>query len=160
MVVVLRSRYDELLQALLLDWLTSAGDELTESEVGDDLSEEAALRARVAVYWTTYRDHLAEVRALGQAALVNPHFADELAQIRHAQLQTMREHLERARDAGFKLPGDPTVLASAFNALLEGFCRTWLPAPAGQRPTGRALTDDEAIDTLTGMLRHGLLGPE
>ena len=69
----------------------------------------------------------------------------------------MREHLERLRAAGFDLPGDPAVLASAFNALLEGFCATWIAD--GGEPIGRELGDDEAIDTLTGLLAYGLTGP-
>ena len=148
---------EELLQALLVDWLTSAGEQLTAGDTGDDLSQEAALRARVAVYWHTYREHVPEIRALDQAALVNAQFAAQLAQLRDAQLQTMREHLARLRDAGFDLPGDPAILASAFNALLEGFCRVWLAQ--GNPPGARGLSDEEAIETLTGMLRHGLLGP-
>jgi AcrR family transcriptional regulator len=148
---------EALLQALLVDWLTAAGEELRAADIGDDLSEEAALRARVSVYWHTYKRHLPEIRALDRAALVNAQFAAQLAQLRDAELQTMREHLERLHDAGFALPGDPTVLASAFNALLEGFCRYWLTDDAPRRR--RRLGDEEAIDTLTGMLRHGLLGP-
>ena len=76
-----------------------------------------------------------EIRALDQAALVNAQFAARLAQLRDAQLHTMREHLARLRDAGFDLPGDPAILASAFNALLEGFCRVWLAD--SEHPTGR-----------------------
>lgn len=147
----------EVLQALLTDWITQAGQELASHEAGGDLSEEAALRARVAVYWHTYRAHLPEIRALGQAALVNPVFAAQVARSRHTELQSMREHLERLRAAGFDLPGDPAVLASAFNALLEGFCATWIAD--GGEPIGRELGDDEAIDTLTGLLRYGLTGP-
>jgi AcrR family transcriptional regulator len=147
---------EELLQALLADWTAQAGEELAGHQAGDDLSEEPALRARVAMYWHTYQAHLPEIRALGQAAQVSPAFAEQLAQIRHAALQTMREHLQRLRDVGFELPGDPAVLASAFNALLEGFCATWIAG--GGEPIGRALSDDEAIDTLTGLLTHGLTG--
>jgi AcrR family transcriptional regulator len=148
---------EQVLQALLADWTAQAGGELAAGEAGGDLSQQPALRARVAVYWHTYRAHLPEIRALGQAALVNPVFAGQLAQIRHAELQTMREHLKRLRAAGFELPGDPAVLASAFNALLEGFCAIWIAG--GGEPIGRALGDDEAIDTLTGLLQHGLAGP-
>ncbi|MBN6054253.1 TetR/AcrR family transcriptional regulator, partial [Nonomuraea sp. RK-328] len=147
----------EVLQALLSDWLAQAGEELSVHESGDDLSSEPALRARVATYWHTYKAHLPEIQALGQAALVDPEFAERVSQIRHAQLQTMREHLQRLRTAGFDLPGDPAVLASAFNALLEGFCAAWLTG--GGEPIGRPLGDDEAIDTLTGLLHHGLTGP-
>jgi AcrR family transcriptional regulator len=148
---------EELLQTLLADWIAQAGEELADHEAGRNLSEEPALRARVAVYWHTYRAHVPEIRALGQAAQVSPAFAGQLAQIRHAELQTMREHLERVRAAGFELPGDPAVLASAFNALLEGFCAIWIGERGG--PMGRALSDNEAIDTLTGLLAHGLTGP-
>ncbi|MBO2458280.1 TetR/AcrR family transcriptional regulator [Actinomadura violacea] len=147
----------DVLQALLSDWLAQAGRELSAHEAGDDLSAEPALRARVAAYWHTYKAHLPEIQALGQAALVDPEFAERLAQIRHAQLQTMREHLQRLKIAGFDLPGTPVVLASAFNALLEGFCAVWLTGKG--EPAGRSLTDDEAIGTLTGLLRHGLTGP-
>lgn len=147
---------DDLLRSLLEDWLAEAGTELAAHEAGEDLSQEPALRARVGVYWRTYRDHLPEIRALHQAALLNPDFAEQLARNQYAQLETMREHLNHLRGAGFDLSGDPTVLASAFNALMEGFCHTWLIE--GGHPIGRALSDDEAIDTLTSLLQHGLVG--
>ena len=51
----------------------------------------------------------------------------------------MREHLERLRAAGFDLPGDPAVLASAFNAPLEGFCAIWI-AGGGEPSAGRSAT--------------------
>ncbi|WP_263008712.1 hypothetical protein [Nonomuraea phyllanthi] len=41
----------------------------------------------------------------------------------------MREHLQRLQTAGFDLPGDPAVLASTFNALMEGFCAVCLTGP-------------------------------
>jgi AcrR family transcriptional regulator len=148
---------EQVLQALLADWVVRAGEELAVHEAGDDLSQEPALRARVAAYWHGYREHLPEIRALGQAALVSPQFAEQLARFRHAELQTMREHLQHLAASGYQLPGDPAVLASAFSVLLEGFCAVWI-AGAGE-PIGRALGDDEAIDTLTGLLSHGLAGP-
>jgi AcrR family transcriptional regulator len=147
---------DAVLRALLADWLAQAGAELAADPAGDDLSQEPALRARVAAYWHTYRAHLPEIRALGEAAQVDPEFAKSLAAMRHAGLATMRRHLERLRDAGYALPGDPAVLASAFNALLEGFCQVWLAG--GGEPIGRPLGDEEAIDTLTRLLAYGLAG--
>lgn len=70
---------DEVLQAPLSDWTTQAGEEPAADESGDDLSVEPALRARVAVYWHTYKVHLPEIRALGQAALVSPNLARRAA---------------------------------------------------------------------------------
>ncbi len=147
---------EELLQALLAEWTAQAGQELAGHDAGSDLSAEPALRARVAAYWHTYREHVPEIRALREAAQVSPAFARQLALTRHAELQTMREHLGRLRAAGFDLPGDPVVLASAFSALLEGFCEIWIIGNG--EPIGRELSDDEAIDTLTGVLAHGLTG--
>jgi AcrR family transcriptional regulator len=148
---------DDVLRALLADWLAQAGAELATDPAGDDLSQEPALRARVTAYWDTYRAHLAEIRALGEAAQADPAFAGSLAEMRHAGLAAMRRHLERLRDAGHTLPGDPAVLASAFNALLEGFCQVWIAG--GGEPIGRPLGDQEAIGTLTQLLLHGLTGP-
>jgi AcrR family transcriptional regulator len=147
---------DDVLRALLADWLARAGAELAADPVGDDLSHEPPLRARVAAYWHTYRAHLPEIRALGEAAQIDPAFAESLAAMRHTGLATMRRHLERLRDAGHALPGDPAVLASAFNALLEGFCQVWIAG--GGEPIGRPLGDEEAIDTLTRLLLYGLTG--
>ena len=70
---------EEVLQALLADWIAQAGAELTSHDAGDDLSQEPALRARVAVYWHTYRAHFPEIQALRQAALVSPDLARQLA---------------------------------------------------------------------------------
>ena len=120
------------------------------------MSEEAELRARLAAYWHAYRAHLPEVRALGQAAQVSPALAEALSEIRRQELQRTLGYLRRLQAAGFELPGDPAVLASAFIVLLEAFCATWLAG--GGEPVGRALSDDEAIDTLTGLLAHGLTG--
>jgi AcrR family transcriptional regulator len=148
---------DELLQALLADWIAQAGAELAGQAIGDDRSQRAALRARVASYWHTYQAHVPEIRALVQAAQVSPALATQLAQFRHVELDTMRQHLERLRSAGLQLPGDPAVLASAVNALLEGFCAIWLAGDG--EPIGRSLGDEEGIDTLTGLLSYGLTGP-
>jgi AcrR family transcriptional regulator len=147
---------DDILRALLADWLAQAGAELAADPAGDDLSQQPALRSRVAAYWYTYRAHLPEIRALGEAAQADPAFAESLAAMRRAGLATMRRHLERLRDTGHALPGDPAVLASAFNALLEGFCQVWIAG--GGEPIGRPLSDEEAIDTLTRLLMRGLVG--
>jgi AcrR family transcriptional regulator len=147
---------DDLLRALLADWLAEAGADLAADPVGSDLSQEPALRARVAAYWHTYRAHLAEIRALREAAQADRAFAESLGAMRHAGLATMRRHLERMRDGGHALPGDPAVLASAFNALLEGCCQAWIAD--GGEPIGRPLGDEEAIDTLTRLLLRGLAG--
>jgi AcrR family transcriptional regulator len=149
---------EQILQALLVDWVTEAGDDLATSDAGDDLSLRPALRARVAAYWQTYRAHQPEIRALREAAQSNPSFAEQLAGIRHTQLQTMRKHLTRLQAHGYQLAGDPAVLASAFDALLEGCCAAWIGGTG--ELMGRTPGDDEAIDTLTDLLHRGLVAKD
>ena len=130
---------DDVLRALLADWLAQAGAELAADPSGDDLSQEPALRARVAAYWHTYRAHLPEIRALGEAAQVDPAFAESLAAMRHAGLATMRRHLERLRDAGHTLPGDPQCWHPPSTPCSRASARYGSQA-AGNRSAGRSAT--------------------
>ena len=149
---------DDVLRALLADWLAQAGAELAADPAGDDLSQEPALRARVAAYWHTYRAHLPEIRALGEAAQVDPAFADSGS--RRDAARRARHHaaalgaIARRRPHPARRPRQAP--ASAFNALLEGFCQVWIAG--GGEPIGLLLGDQEAIDTLTRLLVHGLAG--
>jgi AcrR family transcriptional regulator len=148
---------EEVLEALMADWFAAAGAELSADPVGDDLSEAAALRARVAVYLRTYRAHLPEIRALDQAAQGSAVFADRVRQIRQEQLGTLRSHLRRLAEGGHRLSGEPEVLAEAFNALLEGFCARWLGEGAGREASPEQ--ERAVVDTLTNLLLFGLIRP-
>ncbi|WP_328770076.1 TetR/AcrR family transcriptional regulator [Streptomyces sp. NBC_00286] len=149
---------DELLEALLLDWLAQPQQEQPEPGPAD-LSQRTVLRERVvAAYWRVYTAHRPEIRALHQAAMVNADFAQRLMQIRHAQLGLMRANLQQIADAGHTLPGDPAVVASAVNAMLEQFCHIWIIQ--GGEPIGRELEADEAIDTLTDLILRGITEPK
>jgi hypothetical protein len=108
------------------------------------------------VYWHAYKAHLPEARALGQAAQVSLALAQALSEVRHQELQRTLGYLRRLHAAGFELPGDPAVLASAFTCPARRLLRDL--AREGREPAGRVLSDDEAIDTLTGLLAHGLTG--
>jgi hypothetical protein len=71
-------------------------------------------------------------------------------------LHHIADHLTNARDAGLHLPGDPLVIASAFTVMLSAFAATW---QGGTGPDlGRPLTDEEAIETLTGLLYAAIGG--
>ena len=119
---------DELLQALLADWIAQAGAELAGQAISDDLSQRAALRARVASYWHTYQAHVPEIRALVQAAQVSPTLATQLAQFRHVELDTMRSISNGSGRPGSSCPVTPPCSHRRSTRCWKGSARSGSPA--------------------------------
>jgi AcrR family transcriptional regulator len=152
---------EQLLESLAADFAAEAGEQLTEHGRDHDLSDRAVLRDHVATGWHTYRAHLPEIVAMLQASMVDEGFAARAREFRAAEMQPLREHLEQMRAAGFQLPGDPAVVASALMSLLQQFFHVWI-AGGGEGSRSRSgpdpLPDDEAIDTLTALILYGIAG--
>uniref|UniRef100_A0AAU2JWT1 TetR/AcrR family transcriptional regulator n=1 Tax=Streptomyces sp. NBC_00049 TaxID=2903617 RepID=A0AAU2JWT1_9ACTN len=148
---------ESVLEALLTDWISEARRHLTGHGDSHDLSDPEHLRWHVAVVWHMYKNHRPEIRALHEAAIVNDVFARRLAELQLAETRVLREHLQDMQDNGCSLPGKVDLVASAMMAMLNEFSRSWLLADG--RPAGRAPGDDEAIDTLTAFILHGIAGP-
>jgi AcrR family transcriptional regulator len=148
---------EAVLEALLADWIAEAGQELAGHGSKHDLSDPEHMRWHVAVVWNTYKAHLAEIRALQEAAIVNETFAARLSELRFAETRVLRDHLEEMRRNGCRLPGDNDLVASAMMAMINGFCQTWLLTDG--EPAGRTLDDEEAVDTLTAFILHGIASP-
>ncbi|PZG56982.1 TetR/AcrR family transcriptional regulator [Spongiactinospora gelatinilytica] len=113
------------------------------------------LRAHVAQYWHSYREHLPEMVAIFQASMADQAFFARWRKLRDVEFDELREFttiLER-HSAG---DVDPGVMASAALSAVEFFCYIW--QAAGGDPPGTRLTDDQAIDTLTTLLLHGMSG--
>ena len=141
---------EELLQALLADMQQTAGETLPDHDPDHDLSDEAQLRAHVAAAWHTFRTHLPVMVALVQSSMLEAPFTG-LARTRLAEdTDMLRRHLEFLESRGHRLPGRPAVVAEAMGAMLAMFAYAHLTAPEPRLP------DDEAIDTLTALLLHGL----
>ncbi len=147
---------EELLEALAADIFSEASERVTEHGTDHDLSDRAQLREHVATTWYAFKAHLPEISALSQAALVDENLARRVWAMRSTRVEIMREHLERLRLAGYALPGDPAIVASAMVGMLEQFCTIWLVQ--GGESIGRQLDDDEAIDTLTDFILRGIAG--
>jgi AcrR family transcriptional regulator len=147
---------DELLTALLTDMLAE-GDEAAEQPAHNpDFTDRDAVRWHVAAYWAFYRRHISEMVALRQAAMANPEFGLRLQEILAADGAHMVGHFEHVTAAGIPLPGDPRLVVSAFQSLLDQFAYTWLVA--GGDGSGRQIGDDEAIDVLTDFIHRGIAG--
>lgn len=148
---------EALLEDLLSDWISEMGGELTTHTPVHDLTNRAHLRWHMEAVWNTYRKHRALLIALQEAAMASPAFAQRTQSIRYEETEVLRDHLEQMQAQGVVLAGRPEILASAIVALFSQFCRVWLLE--GGEPVTPELTDDEAIDTVTNLLLHGLVVP-
>jgi AcrR family transcriptional regulator len=150
---------EALLEALLADMLAEGDQRVEESGHSPDFSDPAAVRWHVAVYVRFVGTHRAVMTALYQAAMVDERFADRLQRMLEPNVRDIAEHLGHVREAGGELPGDPVVVASAMIALMSEFARGWLLGDAGERLLGRRLSDEEVVDTITGLIVNGISGP-
>ena len=147
---------ESLLEALLVDMLAEGDQRTEEPGHSPDFSDPAAVRWHVEAYWQFVRANRPVVIALHQAAMVDDHFARRLREILAPNLHDMVDHLEHISAGGTRLPGDPLVVASALVSLIGQFAYTWLIA--GGEELGRELGDEEAVDTLTAFIVHGIAG--
>ena len=141
---------EALLESLARDFLTDLETrQRTTPDHPKDLSFEH-LRTHVAQYWHSYREHLPEMVAIFQASMANPAFFERWRELRDVDFD---EFDELNALIGKE---NPRVVVSATLSMLEFFCYVW--QAAGGDPPGTELADDDAIDTLTGLLLYGLRG--
>jgi AcrR family transcriptional regulator len=147
---------DALLEALLTDLLAESDQLVDDPAHSGDFTDRAAVRYHVAAYWAFYQRHFVVMTALQQAATVEERFADRARELMEPDLHHMAEHLEQARVAGVRLPGEPVVVAALMRAAMVQFAQFWL-GEGGVR--GQTLTDDQAIDTITSFIYGGIGNP-
>jgi len=151
------SSKEQLLEALLVDMLAEGDDRIGDSGHSPDFTDPASVRWHVATYWHFVSTNGPVIIALHQAAMVDEHFAQRLRELMEPNLLDMAEHLTYIRDSGGQLPGDPLVVASAMISLMSQTSFTWLLD--GGQVLGRRLSEEEAVDTLTGFIVSGISGP-
>lgn len=153
------SSKEQLLEALLLDMLAEGDERVEEPGHSPDFTDPEAVRWHVAAYWRFVSANRPVVVALSQAAMVDERFARRLRQLLEPNLRDIAAHLEHIRASGGQLPGDPLVVASALISLISQFASTWLLGTGETAALGRELSDEEAVDTLTRFIVHGISGP-
>jgi len=147
---------EALLEALLTDLLAEGDRSAVDERHSDDFSDRDAVKQHIALYWHFYRQHHTVLDALQQAATVDAAFAARARALVEPDIRHIAAHLVHAREAGLRLPGDPLVVATAFTTLVPAFSAMW---QSGAAPAlGRELSDDEAIETLTGFVYSGIGG--
>lgn len=108
----------------------------------------ADVRGRVEAYWRWYRARQAEMIGIFQAASVHPEFQAAQQQLREREVRCWARHILELRADGDQAGAYATALG--ISCLLEYFCYTQC---TGQAPP---LSDEAAIDTLTGLISTGL----
>ena len=84
---------EELLEALLKDMLAEADETIADVAGHDaDFSKISAIRWHVAAFWRFYQQHLPEMIAVKQAAMVDPDLGRRLQQIMADDDAHMIEH--------------------------------------------------------------------
>lgn len=146
---------ESLLEAMLADMLAGVDAQVIGSDThSPDFSDPGAVRWHVAAFWGFFSRHRTELVALQQAALVDPRFAEHLRQLYAPDMDEIRDHLQRAQEAGVRLPADEQLVATMISALMLQFAMMWLVGPS----MGRTLGDEEAVDALTRFILYGLHG--
>ena len=145
---------EELLNALLADMHGQAGDALRGDDhpADHDLTDEAQLRAHLAVSWQVMRDNLAVMVALREAALADGPGTGQAWQQLAGDTAMLRKHLEYLQEQGHQLPGDPALVAAAMGGMIATLAFAILPSDTA------GFSDADVVDTLTSLLLNGLRG--
>jgi AcrR family transcriptional regulator len=139
---------EELLEALLAD-LLEAGDAavLSDERHSSDFGERDAIRWHVARFWDFFRANRVVLIALRQAALVDQRFADRVADILEPDVHHLAGHLVHTER--------PEATAIAITGLCQQFAYAKL---VEEQPMLAALTDEDVIEMLTGLIDRGING--
>ena len=98
-------------------------------------------------YLEIFVAHRGVMRAIAEAAYVNPEIAAIRSRMRSAYLRRVRDHLERQRRRGRCHPIEPDAAALSLGLMVEGAAHSW--AVAGLEPFERPLDLDRLCTQVT-----------
>ncbi|MFD6222815.1 TetR/AcrR family transcriptional regulator [Nocardia asteroides] len=142
---------EELLQALLADIAVASDERAADPEHSGDFTDPAAIRYHVRGYWTFAREHAAVLRAIEQAAQVNPEFARIVAEFGSAQRADIADHVADFPERGLRLPGTVDASLAMMFAAADGMLRMVEDGSV-------TIADDEAIESITRFVYRGITG--
>jgi len=101
-------------------------------------------------YWSSCRDHSAELAAIFQASMLDEHFARRWREIRSDARRNIAEGIRAVGDAGLAADPDPDATASALGSMMDYFCYVWLVD--GGEADRTSIPDDVAIATMARVM--------
>lgn len=147
---------EDLLRSLLADMHEQAHDGMADAEHQreHDLTDREQLRSHLAMAWQVMRDNLPVMVALFESSFTAGYPDGAVWHRLVEDTDYLRQHLEYLRERGHDLPGQPPVVAAAMGGMLSMLAYAVLTSNAS------GLSDDEVVDTVTGLLLDGLRGPD
>lgn len=101
-------------------------------------------------YWSSCRDHSAELAAIFQASMLDQRFAQRWREIRSDARRNIAEAIRAVGDAGLAANPDPEVTASALGSMMDYFCYVWLVE--GGEADRSSIPDDVATATMARVM--------
>lgn len=105
-------------------------------------------------YLEMFALHRGVMRALAEAAYVNPRIAQLQSQLRSAYLRRVRDHLARHVAAGHCQPVDADAATLALGMMVEGAAQAWVVS--GLEPFEQALQLDRVCRQITDIWCRGV----
>ncbi|WP_405059445.1 TetR/AcrR family transcriptional regulator [Kribbella sp. NBC_01505] len=115
---------------------------------GHTMTTEQHVRDHVQAYWRSYREHLAEMIAISDAAASDPEFAEVHRQIRAGDVAIWRTHIKELRTERGLPVAESAALAQMVVSLLESYCYATFHPSIG---TARG-----SVSTLAGFVYGGI----
>lgn len=138
---VLKALADEFLQARHDRVARAVGHRHT-------MTAEQDVHEHVQAYWRSYREHLAELVAIHDAAVSDPEFAEVRRRIHANDVAVWRTHINELRAHLGKPVSESAALAQLVVGMLENYCYTTLHLGLGGSRT--------RLKTLTGFVYGGI----
>ena len=140
---------EEVLEQLAQDFKAEIDERLTKLELAG-AEPYVVVRELCAVYWSSCRDHSAELAAIFQASMLDPRFARRWREIRADARRNIAAGIRAVGQAGRAQDPEPDATASALGSMMDYFCYVWLiEGGEADRPS---ISDDVAIETMARVL--------
>jgi len=140
---------EDLLEQLAEDFKAEIDGRLSALEL-TSTEPYAVIREMCAVYWTSCRDHSAELAAIFQASMIDPHFAERWREIRADARANIAAGIRAVGRSGQAQNPEPEATASALGSMMDYFCYVWLVE--GGEADRRSLPDDIAVEAMARVL--------
>ena len=140
---------EDLLEQMAEDFKAEIDDGLTDLDL-TGAEPYDAVRELCAVYWSSCRNHSAELAAIFQASMMDERFARRWREIRSDARRNIAAGIRAVGQAGQAQNPEPEATASALGSMMDYFSYVWLVE--GGEADRQSLSDDVAIDTMARVL--------
>ena len=146
-----------LAESFLHDVVTPSGLSL---HLPDSPEDDAFFTSVVTGYWNMFKQNIGIMIAVAQLAATQPRFALVQNEFRRFGMDIVATSVRRAQEQGYGTELNPDHTAAAIALLFENFTTVFAGTlgPAAQARLGLAISDEDAIATLSTVWKKTLYG--